>query len=373
MKNPGKWKTAVWTLAAALAAGCGAPGIPEPPSLELARPVRDLKATRKGNEVRLTWSVPLETTDHHAFRHAGATQICRSLNPPMGECGRPIGEKPTPVMESSSRRRSRSRARLPEQAQAPQATFIDPLSPALGLPSPTRKLVYAVSVLNSYGRSAGLSNQVQVPAAPTLGAPAGLAARLSGEGITLTWDRVPAPEAQPGLVFRYRVYRRDVRNGKDSIRGELGLETWSPTLVDTGFEWERTYEYRVTIVTLIDQASGTAEVEGEDTPPVRIFAHDVFPPSTPEGLEAVSSGPGQKPFVDLVWNANIERDLSGYNVYRRERAGGFEKINADLVKTPAFRDPDVAAGRQYFYSVSAVDVRGNESPRSEEAQGSVPY
>jgi hypothetical protein len=244
--------------------------------------------------------------------------------------------------------------------------------PALGLASPTRNLVYAVSVLNSYGKSAGLSNQVQVPAAPTLAPPAGLAAHLSSRGITLTWERVPAPETQPDLGFKYRVYRRGLENGKDSIAGELPLASAGPTLLDTGFEWEKTYEYRVAVVTLIRQANGSAEVEGEDTPPVRIFAHDTFPPATPAGLEAVSSGPGQKPFVDLVWNANTESDLAGYNVYRREGGGERVKINPDLVKTSAFRDPDVVAGRRYFYSVSAVDVRGNESPRSEEAQGSVP-
>jgi len=42
------------------------------------------------------------------------------------------------------------------------------------------------------------------------------------------------------------------------------------------------------------------------------------------------------------------------------------------VKTPAFRDSNVAAGRNYFYSVSAIDARGNESARSEEATESVP-
>jgi len=370
LKNLGKWNLGVCALAAALATSCGAPGIPEPPSLELARPVRDLKATRKGEEVRLTWSVPTQTTDRHAFRRAGPTRICRSLNPPLRECGAPLAEKSTPKPESSSRTRFRPQAK--PAGQPPQATYTDLLSPGLGQASPARNLVYAVSVLNSYGKSAGLSNQVEVPAAPTLAPTAGLAAHLSGEGIRLTWDPVPAPQTPTGLRFKYRVFRRDLRNGKDSIAGELPLGTGSPTLLDTGFEWERTYEYRVTIVTLVRQARGTAEVEGDDTPPVRIAAHDVFPPATPLGLQAVSSGPGQKPFVDLVWNANTESDLSGYNVYRREAGAGAVKINPGLVKTPAFRDPDVAIGRQYFYSVSAVDVRGNESPRSQEARGSVP-
>jgi fibronectin type 3 domain-containing protein len=34
---------------------------------------------------------------------------------------------------------------------------------------------------------------------------------------------------------------------------------------------------------------------------------------------------------------------------------------------PAYRDSDVKPGVRYSYSVSAVDARGNESARSEEA------
>jgi hypothetical protein len=46
-------------------------------------------------------------------------------------------------------------------------------------------------------------------------------------------------------------------------------------------------------------------------------------------------------------------------------------LNSELVKTPAFRDSHVVSGKTYFYSVSAVDERANESARSEEASESV--
>jgi len=96
-------------------------------------------------------------------------------------------------------------------------------------------------------------------------------------------------------------------------------------------------------------------------------AHDVFPPATPSGLQAVFSGPGQEPFIDLIWAPNAEPDLAGYNVYRHAPGTEPVKINSELVKAPAFRDSGVVAGSQYSYSVSALDVRGNESPHSEEA------
>jgi hypothetical protein len=355
-----------------LLSSCGTPGIPEPPSLELARPVRDLKAVRKGNEVHLSWSVPEQTEDHQTFRHAGPTRICRSVGSPMHDCGTPVIELPpqeTPTQRVSSRRRESKS----QQPTPPQETYTDELSPSLESQSPASNLSYAVSVLNSYGRSAGLSNQVQVPSAPTLPAPANLSAHLSANGVELTWNAVPPSPEIPGVKYEYRVYRRDVVTNHDAVAGELPVSGASnPNFVDSGFEWEKTYDYRVTIVTVVDRPDGPEQVEGDDTSSVRVVAHDIFPPATPTGLQAVFSGPGQKPFIDLIWAGNSESDLAGYNVYRRDVGSQPIKINTELVKTPAFRDTNVVPGHEYFYSISAVDAPGNESPRSEEAGESVP-
>ena len=48
------------------------------------------------------------------------------------------------------------------------------------------------------------------------------------------------------------------------------------------------------------------------------------------------------------------------------------KLNSELVKSPSYRDSAAGSGKTYTYSVSAVDVRGNESQRSEETSESVP-
>src|SRR5438067_11288025 len=67
-------------LSLALLAGCGTVGAPQPPSLHLPEPVRDLRASRKGDEVTLTWTQPSETTDHEAVgRWLGTTNICRTI------------------------------------------------------------------------------------------------------------------------------------------------------------------------------------------------------------------------------------------------------------------------------------------------------
>jgi fibronectin type 3 domain-containing protein len=126
------------------------------------------------------------------------------------------------------------------------------------------------------------------------------------------------------------------------------------------------------VVSVVEAEKSRNEVEGDDTPEVKVFAHDIFPPAVPAGVQAVYSGPGQQPFIDVVWAPVSDADLDGYNVYRHEDGAAAVKVNAELVKTPAFRDARVAAGKTYFYSVSAVDQRGNESARSEEGSERVP-
>jgi hypothetical protein len=369
--NVAKLQLSICLFMTALGASCGTPGIPEPPSLELARPVTDLRATRKGNEVHLAWSIPELTEDHQIFRHAGPTEVCRSLGSPLRACGTPVVKLP-PQPASTQRISSRRRLTKSQLPTPPQETYTDQLAANIESQSPTSNFSYAVSVLNSYGRSAGLSNQVQVPSAATLPAPTNLAGHLSANGVELTWKAVSPSKEVPGIKYNYRVYRRDVTTNRDFIAGEVPLSGGAnSSFLDTGFAWEKTYDYRVTVVTVVGRPDGPEQVEGDDSSSVRIVAHDVFPPAMPTGLQAVFSGPGQKPFVDLIWAANSETDLAGYNVYRHESGGEPTKINTEQVKSPAFRDSNVLPGHEYLYSISAVDESGNESPRSEEAAETV--
>ena len=351
---------AICALFAVFPSACGNPGPPVPPSLELARPVRDLHATRKGDTVTLTWTAPTRTTDGHNIRHWGKTEVCRATEK-VTACDTPIAELP-PDKISEDEKGSRTK------------TYTDNVAALEAHGTADSVIVYAVNVLNSYGRSAGLSNRVEVPAAPTLAAPQDVRAQLSEEGVTLTWESVSPPSQTSGIEFLYRVYRQEISGERTVIAGEvpLGSET-SPRFLDRGIEWEKGYRYWATVVTVLPGTAGNEqEVDGADSPEVTIFAHDIFPPATPAGLQAVFSGPGQKLFIDLVWGPDTDADLAGYNVYRQEAGTEALKLNSELVRSPAFRDTSIVSGHKYTYSVSAIDVRGNESPRSEPASEKVP-
>lgn len=353
---PVRSRLALCFFASAIFSACGSPGVPLPPSLELPKPVRDLRAVRKGNKVTLTWTEPTLTTDRHNIRNLGDTVICRNPGELMKQCASPVSKVP-------ANKGSEHNAQL-----SPEATFTDELPPSLEAANPTSTLFYAVIVPNAYGRSAGLSNQVQVPGGPALPPPSDFRAELTADGVRLSWTPISSVGEIAGVRFAYRVYRREQGSTKDEVAGEVPVADFPSTLTDHGFEWEKTYAYRATIVTFAADRS----VEGDDTPTVTVVAHDIFPPAAPTGLQAVFSGPGQKAFIDLIWHPNSESDLAGYNVYRYERGTAPARVNSDLVKAPAFRDENVSAGHEYRYSITAVDLRGNESPHSEEASEAVP-
>ncbi len=95
---------------------------------------------------------------------------------------------------------------------------------------------------------------------------------------------------------------------------------------------------------------------------------DVVPPEPPSGL--VVTNPQLGGVLNLGWNANIESDIAGYNVYRSEVSqAGYEKLNSTLLALPVYQETSLTNGRRYYYVVTAVDNIGAESFYSAEIAG----
>jgi len=350
-----KLLTVLAMLALTMLVACGIPGAPQPPSLALPRTVQNLQASRKGEKVTLTWTTPRENTDRTRIKRLGVTRICRAVDVVApAECMEKVGKvQPGPKPMGAA------------------ATFIDTLPKQLQGAHATGFASYAVEVENSHGRSAGLSNQVLVPLTPTLPAPSRISAQVTAEGVSLSASVEFGPNASR-THSAYHLFRRSQGDKQEVDLGERTAETASGRnytfiFLDRTTEWEKTYLYKVAGVT-VEPVQGIDErIEGDDSQEVEVFVHDIFPPAVPTGLEAVSAGTPTQPFIDLSWAPNTESDLAGYNVYRHEEGAETKKINAELVKAPTYRDAVVQSGHRYFYSVSAVDLRGNESGKSAEA------
>src|SRR3954447_24004921 len=128
--------TAAGLSLALLLVGCGTPGAPQPPSLNLPDAVGDLSAIRAGSHVTLTWTMPKRNTDRTMIRDEVPVRVCRR-------------ESETAACEAAGS----------DQMASPGATgsFTDELPAALETGAP-RALSYFVELRNSKGRSAGLSN-----------------------------------------------------------------------------------------------------------------------------------------------------------------------------------------------------------------------
>jgi hypothetical protein len=380
MKRP-HWNTLIGMLGSAMLVACGAPGVPIPPSLELVRPVSDLRAARKGDKVYLAWTVPAKTIDRQTVRHPGITRVCRSLKVPVTDCKTAAAEIPPTQFPLPPAEPVKKGTPAPKT----EASYTDVLTEDLQKQDPTAGINYAVSVQNESGRTSGLSNQVEVPSAPTLPPPNRFRAEVTRDGVLLSWDCPPDITVLDAIAHQLRIYRREQGTQANTKIYDANFMACSqtqpvsqasnqlPEFLDQTFVWEKHYDYRATVVTVISvPGKAEAEVEGDDSPVVSIFAHDVFPPGTPTGLQAAFSGVGQAPFIDVVWYPDTEADLVGYNIFRHEEGGQPVKLNSVPVKAPAFRDTNVQSGKKYFYSVSAVDDRNNESLKSEETSEQVP-
>jgi hypothetical protein len=237
--------------------------------------------------------------------------------------------------------------------------------------------VYDVEVLDDRGVSAGRSNRALVLLTPTP-AVKGLHSELDPRGVYLIWEDDIESHPQ-GVEFDYLVSRREKHSGDKIdvpyLRSVFHLregDRW--TGVDTTLDWGKSYTYWVTPIARVYLPGGEllAEMEGEKSAPLEVHAQNVFPPAVPERLLALA-GPGSgKKFVDLVWAPNTDRDLAGYNVYRREAGVEMTRIHKGPTSLLSFQDTDVTSGHTYFYCLSAVGTNGNESPKSNEVTVVVP-
>lgn len=349
----------IFLAAAVCLGGCGLPGAPQPPSLGIPKPITDLQASRKGETVTLTWTAPSEFTDGELLKYSGEMVVAR------GERKGPF-EKVTEVPLSAA---------LEQKARA-RASASDNISAQLSNAAAADFLFYRVESITKRGRTSSPSNLAAVPLALTAEPPAKLELTLAPEGVSINFSVPPAPaSSRLNSEFTFRIERRlhgASSNVEPIIVGQVRPGENVLPLVDSRVEWEKTYDYWVTPVTLWRSGSQQGDVEGDDSAVATIFAHDAFPPAVPSGLEAVFSGVIAHPAIDLTWTPNTEEDLAGYNVYRRASDAMPAKINTQLLKTPAFHDANVERDKIYFYAVSAVDLRGNESARSQEASETVP-
>jgi len=339
--------------------------------------VRDLRAVRKGDKVALTWSNPRDAENQGSFvGHLAVARICRTISLTISDSGSGCAHPARQVNLENSVAIAPIAVNGKPNAKT-TVRVIDVLYEGQDHADQVQFAVYKLELLDDHGRSAGFSNSAAVPLAPVLPAK-GLHSELDARGVYLIWEE-EAESSSSLLKFDYRIYRREKGSTKRVVVPYLRAvvhtqegERWSG--VDRDIEWEKTYFYSITPVARVYSQKGhlISEIEGDDSAPLEVFTHDVFPPAVPERLlPFVSHIPGEK-FVDLLWAPNPEKDISGYNLYRREDNSKPVRINSAPITMLSFQDVNVLAGHKYLYCISAVDAHGNESATSSETTAELP-
>ena len=354
-----------WVRAALLAvlvsifAGCGVQAPPRPPRVEIPLQIKDLSATQVGPTIQVAFTLPTLATDGERLTKPVQIDIFRALTP--------AGQKPASPGTNAAPWQSLLPRELSRYEHAGKLEYPFQISPQEFHQQQGSTFSFAVIALTrgfmGHTRKSAPSNVARATLLDVTEPVTNFAVKASQTALLLTWDKPVRTLAglPPSHLSGYRIYQS--ATGKPDSFQLLG-ETASTHFDDKSFHFGLQYYFRVSAVTTLD---GTV-AESEPSAPIAIKPRDIFPPAAPTGLTAVNAAGA----VDLLWNANTERDLAGYNVYRSTDGGPFERVNRHRVPTPIFHDTSVVPGHHYEYAITAVDLDGNESARSKPAGVTTP-
>jgi hypothetical protein len=346
---------------------CGAPGEPTPPSPPVPAAAADLATHQAGDGVELIFTLPSKSISGDKLSATPSVEILRGALRPNG----------TPDAKSFRVVDAIPGALVGNYLVAGHFRFTDPMSPEETKAHPGASFAYLVRTRVSSKRASADSNVVIARVFPVPESISSLHAQLTESAVDLSWTAPLHTSAGDPLggISDFRIYRGEIAPSSPAPTGkDLPLVKWISPLAllgpssansyrDTQFEFGKTYVYVVR--TLITQDG--AEIESDNSDPATVAALDTFPPAAPQGLVAAIL-PGAAPstfVVDLTWSINLETDLAGYRVYRSEQEGTRgQLVTPDVLPVPAVRDNSVEPGHRYWYTVTAVDRAGNESPPS---------
>jgi hypothetical protein len=318
--------------AAALMAGCGYMGDPQPPLANVPAAVQGLTAVERGARIVVEFPVAQRTTEQ------------MPIKPPVTEDLR-IGTFSGADFKADQWAAQAQRITGGHVANG-MALYETPAAPWVG-----KEAIVAVRVAGGNGKQSGWSNFAIVDVVPEPERPRNFTAVPSPLGVSLTWS---------ARGDRFRVYRRGP--GETGFTAQAAVE--KPEWTDANADFGKHYAYMVqTIVKLANDKEALSDPSEE----AAITPEDVFPPAVPTGLQAAAAPAS----IELAWDANTEPFLGGYRVYRSAAGGPVEKL-AEVGVIPSYSDRQVEPGKTYRYAVAAVSKTGYESAISAPVEASLP-
>ncbi|MGH9433459.1 MAG: fibronectin type III domain-containing protein [Terriglobia bacterium] len=332
-------------------AGCATEGPPHPPRIQRPEAVRDLVVTQVGRTLVLTFHPPDHAVDGRRLTKPIEVQFFRRIRQPG---------KPTPgAFVAVKPWADLTPADVPHFEHGGVIQYAATLTPAEFQESAGKTFEFMVRTLTRGFRRRPFQSDPSNVAVTRLidvsESVEGLRAYPSQEAVELKWTAPTLTLTGKPVqgITGYRIFRS--AGGKPGTFAVIGKSA-ATSYADKNFVFGHTYYYTVRAVF----GATEAVAQSADSAPAVLTPRDIFPPHVPQSLTAIYTGRA----VELVWTPNLEPDLAGYNIYRREDAQAPQKLNPSLQNTAIYRDLTAEAGHQYSYWVTAVDRSGNESDPS---------
>ncbi len=383
--------------------GCGKRGDPQAPLSRTPQPVTDLRIEQRGRELVYTLVAPRVTA-------AGVGLPVLEI-----QLDRAQGEGEFPRLARKDRRRA-----------APGETIREAMPlPALGT------LVRATAQAIADGRSSAVTTLVSLRVEPVPVAPTELKATLVADLVALAWkgtlpplpapppspvpsppatapsapsppatasapSPVPAASAGPASPPAAIPPASPAASGPPALaspapspsptpppppppqRGfwvyrRAPTESYTAPLRDTpeaaNAYSDRDVQLGQSFCYVVRMVVSTAPlVESESSPEACVTLKDVAAPAVPSGVATLTLAE----HIDVSWSPSPEADLARYRIYRSSGGTPPERIGEVAAGETLFKDLKPGRGGAHFYTVTAVDGAGNESPPSTPAEGHLP-
>jgi fibronectin type 3 domain-containing protein len=294
--------------------------------------VADLSVVERGDQIHITFSTPVRTTDNLPITHFSQIDLR-------------VGPAPQPF---DFDRWSAAAQPIPLQLPEP-SEHDDPRPHAMEATVPVsqwagQRIAVAVrTAIKRKGHDSPWSNVVRLEIVPPVPVPT-IQLEATAQGVKVAW-----PPEGDGLHFE--IYRQGPADKEPVNVGTAEHNDF----VDTTAQYDTRYQYSVIAV------KGQAESLPSKT--IEITPVDIFPPSVPASITALATPDS----IEVSWQRSPETDLKGYYVYRSVDGGAFTRVG-DLQTLPTYSDHQVEHGKPYRYEVSAVDQKNNESSKSSAAE-----
>ncbi len=348
---------------------CGKKGPIQPPVIKVPQHAENFEVNQRGESIILHWTNPVVYSDGSALSEIKEIEIwLLEETRKSKEAAAKASQKKRKALPKISLEEFKERSKLEKvikrdefpdyQRQFNRDSFgyeYEYELPEKNLTS--KRYIFALKVKDKRDKSSDFSKRLSVEPRIIPLPPREVQLALYEDRIEVSWREPEGniDHSSPASVKGYNIYRKKDEEFFNRLNSSLIKEN---KYNDKDFLFGEVYHYLV-------RASSTESSpfwESDDSEKVKILAEDVFAPAPPSGLVLMAG----EDFISLSWDINKEKDLLGYNVWRREEnQEGYLLLTLQPIQENIYNDYAVEKNKRYHYAITAQDVNGNESEKAE--------